>query len=368
MGKYNGQEETAPIQACLFDRIGEIQFKDAEADEQRFSIIGYSGEIIPNHWYWGNVAFDLTGMKFAKKRTPVLEEHSTDRRIGFSDKQEISDKVLIQGPFLDNETAVAIFKDMKKGFPMEASLRVLPSVIEDVEQGASVEVNGKTLKGPGAVFRKSTIEEVSICVFGADANTESRAFNETEGNIEFSLINKNNNNSERVNTMAGKETEFTQDILKAEHPKIHEQVFSAGMAEGEKTERDCFKELQDACGGDNDLLVECYSAGKKPIEAVQMANEKLKAKNAELMKNQAENTTGNTATETTKTDPASAEFIGDQKANKTKIPESESSEDQLKEKFKNSLELQKEFVGKVENYLAFIRNNAAGNVKMKSAK
>jgi hypothetical protein len=107
----------------------------------------------------------------------------TNSRIGFATMQAITDKVFFEGKFLPNEKAQGLKNDMKAGMPMEASLYIPPMIIEQVMKGQNAQVNGFTLEGPGTVFRKSQIKEVSICVFGADNNTISKVFADGEISI-----------------------------------------------------------------------------------------------------------------------------------------------------------------------------------------
>ena len=173
-------DDTAPVKACVLNEKAEVLFTDGDGESNKFRIVGYSGGIIKGHWFWGNLAIDLKGTKFYKKRLAVLESHFTASRIGFTTKQKIDGNVTFEGEFLDNDKAQEIRADIKKGFPMEASLFCWPSVIERVQEGANVKVNGLTLKGPGAVFRKSVIKEVSMCVFGSDINTKSSALGDNK--------------------------------------------------------------------------------------------------------------------------------------------------------------------------------------------
>ena len=224
---------TAPLNACIFEQAGEVKFAEGD-DDNRFSITAYSGGIIANHWWWGNVAFDLEGIKFAKKRTPVLQEHFSADRIGFSTKQDISEKVTLEGKFLTNPTAAALRGDIKEGFPMQASVYLPPDIIEQVKEGETVEVNGHKLKGPGAVFRKGNILEVSMCTLGADSNTQSKAFaGGGKEQVEFNIFRKEQIMAEKKTT-----EKLTAETFAAEHPDIFTEVQAeakaAGKAEGEK--------------------------------------------------------------------------------------------------------------------------------------
>ena len=351
------QNNTAPSKAFVFYEHEQVCFADS-GENNNFRITGYSGGIIKDHWLWGNIAFDLTGLKFAKKRTPVLEEHFTSSRIGFSTKQEITDKVTVEGEFLDNANAQALKGDIKKGFPMEASLYVPATVVEYVKEGASVEVNGQTLKGPGAVFRKATIKEVSMCVFGVDSNTKSSAYaDNNENNVTFNLIKE-------ADIMAKETEQMTVEKFAELHPDIRKQVFDAGMAEGEKKERDLFKELRAACGDDKELVVTCFAEGKTAVEALKMRAEKAEKTSAELTSKMAK-------LSEKRIDPAKTEFsdTATEPGKGEKFDEKTATDDQLKKHFAESKDIQDEFkLGGVDAYVAFKRKEDEGRVHIAGVK
>ena len=288
-------ENSAPTNACVFADLGQATFADGDGPGG-FKIVGYSGEIIKNHWYWGNLAFDLAGVKFDKPRTPVLEDHFTSQRIGFTTEQSIGEKVTVEGQFLRNQRAQELASDIKDGFPMQASLFIPPSVVERVEEGASVEVNGKKLKGPGHVFRKATIKEVSMCVFGADGNTKSAALAE-DHRQEVTFAHQ------KGHIMADKSETMTVETFADQHPQVYQTVFERGQAEGRQAERTTFGELVEACGEDLELLVGCYREGTDPKEAMRQRISKLQEANKQLQQQPAK-----------APDPAVAEFSDDQGA------------------------------------------------------
>lgn len=355
-----GSENTAPARACIFNDNAEVTFAkdDSGQEKNSFRIIGYSGGIIKDHWYWGNVAFDLSGMRFAKSRTPVLQEHFRDVRIGFSTKQEISDQVIIEGPFLDNDNAQKLKADMLKGFPMEASLLVPPLVIEQIKEGASVKVNGHTLKGPGAVFRQSTIMEVSMCVFGADSNTKSSVYADIDSqNVKFNFLKENN-------IMADEKEITNVESFAEQYPDFHKEILEIGKAEGlteglakgQKIEHDLFASLQEVCGDDHELLVQCYSEGKTAAETMQLHVKKLEKEKAQL---------GEKVTELqkkTKLGPVVTEFT-DGSTPPGSEKEGQDHEETLKKEFAASEDLQAEF-GDVDSYVAFKKADAAGRVRI----
>jgi len=264
---------SAPRQACIFAHQGGVQFAGGEGQENRFRIEAYDGRVIPDHWYWRNLAFDLEGLAFASDPLPVLDSHWTSSRLGVTTRQEIGKKIVFEGRFLSNPQAQQLRADMKEGFPMQASLSFVPQVIEEVAEGASVKVNGHVLKGPGAVFRKALIDEVSMCVFGAVPNTRSTAFAECEpGKIQFSVIGKDTTMAAENETPA-----LTAETLQAEHGAVYQAVFEAGRAAGIEGEKSRFAVLKGACGEDRDLLVTAFAEGRDESWALKEANGRLAA-------------------------------------------------------------------------------------------
>ena len=353
---------TAPVQACIFNERSVVQFADGGSESNGFKILGYTGKIMKNHWYWGNVAFDLSGLKFYKKRLAVLEEHFKQDRIGFTTKQEIKDQVTVEGQFLDSEKAQQLKKDIKDGFPMEASVFCLPSVIERIMEGASTKVNGHILKGPGSVFREAVIKEVSMCVFGLDSNTKSVALAaDSNQEVKFNLL--------ETNTMAGEQEIENVQIFAENYPKLHTEIFEAGKTEeakeSEANGRAKFAALQEACGDDKELLVQCFTENKTPTEAAKLRAEKLGKENSELSAKVTELQKEKPGVEAAQTD------FSDQATPPGDGGNTESGsadEDTLKKEFAADENLRSEFGNDVESYIAFKQADANGQVRMSQAR
>jgi len=361
----NKNKTSAPAKACVFFDICTVNFAESgEAEKNRFRIVGYSGEVIQDHWYWGNIAFDLSGMKFAKPVTPILAEHDRKVRLGFTDKQEIAEQVIVEGPFLGNDEATKLRDDMRAGFPMEASMYIPPFVVEQVSKGTSVQVNGRTLDGPGAVFRKSEIKEVSMCVFGADSHTASEAIAAAEHaeSISYRVETNQDNFNGKDKVMSETKTEMTLASFKSEHTDLYGQVFEAGRTEGKKTEQDLFAAIVTACGDDHELAIKCYSEGKTAMEALKMRNEKLAVELKAAKEASARHAPD--------ADPAEAEFADDQakKAGAKSKDPAEQTEAEQRETFQRSKELQAEFGGDENAYIAFLKAEADGRAKVQGRK
>ena len=151
----------------------------------------YSGGVIKNHWYWDDLVIDLEGAKFSKDKFPVLEDHSTDRKIAFSGKPVVQDGKLqldkMSTVFVDTPYSQEFQKLSKQGFPFQSSLRGVPKRVERIEEGSETQVNGFTLKGPGTVWREWEYMEGSVCVFGWDDKTSAAAFSKEEVALDYEL-------------------------------------------------------------------------------------------------------------------------------------------------------------------------------------
>ena len=160
---------------------GEFVLAGEDGDRPRFSMVANSGEVMLNHWYWGNLAIDLAGLKIGRQKKPALESHDTDKKVGWTDKISIdaTKGLLAEGYFSQTtEEGQAALALAQEGFPWQASVYVKPTKIERIEAGESVEVNGHKLTGPGTVWRGGRLREVSLTALGVDENTDVKALSD----------------------------------------------------------------------------------------------------------------------------------------------------------------------------------------------
>jgi hypothetical protein len=195
------------IPATAFVLGAEECFATIDAKEgapARLKMVAYSGKIIKNHWWWGDLAIDLQGMNFPKRVYPILDSHDPSKKIAFMKKPVITaDHVLTVEPdsvtFVDTPAAQEFVKLSKQGFPYEASIHAMPQQIQRLSPEEVADVNGFSMKGPGTIWRKSTFKEASVCMFGYDPNTQSVAmekplamsFNNTSGLVNFGTTEGN---------------------------------------------------------------------------------------------------------------------------------------------------------------------------------
>jgi hypothetical protein len=202
---------------------------------RRFSGVAYSGEAIPNHWYWGNVVFDIGSTK-APDKVPALVEHESARIAG-SGSMSFGADMRIEG-LLSAKTPDAKFvaDQADESFPWQMSVHIEPGSIDEVKAGNNVSVNGRTFAGPLTIFRNNTIREVSFCATGADANTSAEIFSRhSQGDLP-------------MKTTDGAASQPTIESLQAEVARLTTE-FAAMKAsnDGLKAERDAaVKEVADA--------------------------------------------------------------------------------------------------------------------------
>ncbi|MBL8752263.1 MAG: Mu-like prophage major head subunit gpT family protein [Planctomycetes bacterium] len=261
-----------PLEACTFllteaGQDAEVLLAAATAEsggESRFEIAALSGKVIENHWWWGNLAIELSGIK-GKGKVPVLVDHNVGLRIGVSDDREIDAKrgLVMRGKFLKSSPLAAQVRDESKdGFPWEASVRVVPLKVEQIPEGVEAEVNGQKVRGPGHIFRRSQLREVSFTALGADHNTSAAALSEAspELAVEFS-------------TLATNEDTMTKKIEGAQVPEpqapnevqLAEQHKQAGI----KAERDRVAAIRSAGTPEQAALVDELIVGGAEISAAQ---------------------------------------------------------------------------------------------------
>ena len=146
-------------------------------DTPTFDLIAYTGAAIRQSWSRNPLVVDLAGMDTSRQSIPILWGHdaSLDSVLGqstsvTSDGQQLTlaGELIGEGPVAERVVSLA-----KKGLRFQASIGADTGRIENVAPGEMVEVNGRTFVGPISVVRASSLREVSVVLFGADANTSA---------------------------------------------------------------------------------------------------------------------------------------------------------------------------------------------------
>jgi len=248
-------------------------FAEFKEEKTGIKMVAYSGKVIKGHWYWGDLAIDLAGIKFNKPKYPILEEHDYERKIGFTPKLIVNDKGELVLPdkaeLVDTEASQEFQKLSKQGFPYQSSISARPIKIEKLEEEAKAKVNGFTMTGPGSIWRECIFKEASVCIFGADDKTKSEAFGDPI-QIEFSesMISAEGSNH-KLRTIPKKDKEVKSmnvEELKKEHPDIIEAIV---------------KEATDAVTAE---LTTKFDADKKALEdQLSQKDEDVKSLNSKVL-------------------------------------------------------------------------------------
>lgn len=277
---------------CLVDADHECL---AQAkDEDGFEMVVYSGGLIKDHWWWGDLAIDVSGMSFPKSKIPILEDHRTDLKIGFSKKPDMepNGKLTFNNiTYIDTPESQRFRETSKQGFPYEASLYAKPTIVERISDGATSKVNGMTVKGPASIWRKSVFKEASVCVFGYDSNTKATAFSDSELELEIEEVNVEKltddkiNDEENLNMKGG--NKMTLEELMKEHPEIFDQFKQSTIDDVTKKLTDEFNKEREQFKKDNETANEKNKDLESRITKMEKAEEKrneIEAENTRRMK------------------------------------------------------------------------------------
>ena len=173
--------KSIPERACMFAG-GEVTVKDAgeNAKTAPVRVKARSGQPL-EHWFWGRVVHDLTGMRMHKTRLALDYAHNDSEVIGYLNHFDASSGDLMASgaiiPFTAGDRAEEVLFKMKQGVPYEASIFFGGDgiKIEEVQEGECTQVNGYKFEGPGCVIREWPLRGVAVCPYGADQNTETMA-------------------------------------------------------------------------------------------------------------------------------------------------------------------------------------------------
>lgn len=175
-------KKKVPLSACRLGHQNGFEFAIGAADKaapnaeasREWSMLAHTGKVI-SRW-WGQLVLDMDGAKYRQKLA-LLKDHNTEQLLGYSTKIERTDRGLeASGRLLGNQLADEVLQYSRDGFPWQASLMAVPTNVEELEQGATAEVNGKTVQGPLTIFRKWEMHELTVTALGADDNTTTQAF------------------------------------------------------------------------------------------------------------------------------------------------------------------------------------------------
>lgn len=167
-----------PLEALRFSADLQVDEQQGEAKPAPIRLLARSGRPI-DHWFWGKVVHDLSGMQLSKPRVPIDYCHNDDEVIGFASKFDTaSGDLVVSGalvPYGPDDRATEVLFKARQGVPYEASINFGGDgiVAEEIPAGAVTEVNGHRFEGPGTVIRQWPLRGVAVCPYGADQHTEA---------------------------------------------------------------------------------------------------------------------------------------------------------------------------------------------------
>lgn len=212
------EERSIPGAALRFFGESELGENGEGAKSAPLKMLARSSKPI-HHWFWGNVAHDMSGMRLHKSRIAVDYCHDSKDIIGYVNKFAVdAEKGLeLSGaltPYKDNDRATEIIHKSRLGVPYEASIFFEPEEIEELEDGDVADVNGYELSGPGVIFRTWGLRGVAVCPHGADKNTISQ-FSQNENDKVIVKITRKGNvmGDQKIVDAAGAEIDRKEDEL-----------------------------------------------------------------------------------------------------------------------------------------------------------
>jgi hypothetical protein len=149
------------------------------ASEVAIKMLARSPEAI-EHWYWGRIAHDMTGMTLRKDRLAIDWCHHSSEAIGYIDTFNANERagLTVAGKLVsvaDGDRAAEVIAKGRAGIPFESSIDFDgPMRLEEIGEGLSAECNGRTIVGPATIVREWTLNAVAVCPFGADPNTRTQ--------------------------------------------------------------------------------------------------------------------------------------------------------------------------------------------------
>ena len=176
---YHLQADAQPTDIRLTDsHAGVLKLEAADGDGsslKKFKITAYTGGKL-DVGFGIPVVVDLSGIKVSAKSRPVLKDHNPATIVGHTNDIKISDGSITASGVVSatGEAAKEVTESSANGFPWQASIGASISRMVEVDRGESVQVNGRTFKGPLLVARQSQLKEISFVALGADDNTHAR--------------------------------------------------------------------------------------------------------------------------------------------------------------------------------------------------
>lgn len=197
--------KAVPLHATLSGTVRlSVQAKAAgktPAKKQKLTMVINGGNAMSVPTFAHPVVIDMMGAQFAKNKTPIILDHDTRQRVGYTTANHVVqagqvikvNQDVINGPAIaasgvlssTTDVAKSVHKDLQNGFPFEMSVGGMVTASKFYDEGETVQVNGQEFKGPIYVATSFQLKEASIVVLGADSDTSVSLAASGELNMEF---------------------------------------------------------------------------------------------------------------------------------------------------------------------------------------
>lgn len=300
-----------PAKACTLS-IGEFTLGDngEGAKSAPVKLVARSGKPI-EHWFWGRVVHDLSGMRLHKSRLPIDYVHDDKEILGYLNHFAVENGDLVVSgalvPYKESDRASEIMHKYRQGVPYEASINFGGDGIkvQEIMQGQVAEVNGYQFDGPGVIVREWPLRGVAICPYGADQNTDSSVLANINSVFSASIIAPEATKEEAPEMVAPVDVGAKVETPKAEELKVAEvndkaveakpeevaktveavpqeaeKLSEAKQEEKKALSREEFTKIAAEFG--NEIAVKCMVEGIDYNGALKLSHDALKAKVVEF--------------------------------------------------------------------------------------
>jgi len=141
---------------------------------KRFSILAYSGGLLPVDGFPHPVVVDLAGLELPGS-IPILIDHekSVEATLGLTDNIHNDGTKLMLAGQVTGQSAKArqVLAQADAGHTWQASIGAMVLESEDIQAGQTATANGQTFNGPCVIARRSVLRETSVLPMGADSTT-----------------------------------------------------------------------------------------------------------------------------------------------------------------------------------------------------
>lgn len=181
--------------------------------------VAYTGAVIKEHGFLKNLVIDMSTLKVAKAKTPLLRDHNPTQIAGHVGV-DIGEQVTFEGT-LSKKTSYGseILELSEEDFPWEVSMGIFGGELQEFENG---HFNGQDISH-GIALVNGTIREISLLALGADGETTAEVFN-VKPKSEVSMVKLTQEQWEKFACACGGNKESKPEDLEAKFAEGEEKA------------------------------------------------------------------------------------------------------------------------------------------------